>query len=679
MASSTAILNLKKESQQAIIAYAKTARSRYQYFYNIRNILEMVDRHYYREYAWTVEQQRARLANKVGDTSKFQDITIPIVYPQVEAFVTYQSSVYLAGNPIFGVVASPQYEDVALAMEAVIADQAQRTGWKSELIKFFRDGGKYSLSAMEISWDKQVAPSFEADGKITNTIWEGNSLKRWDLYNSFWDTNCHPHDIAKYGEYAGRNELVSRTRLKQLIASLGDDVIIDNVREAFESPTPLNEYYIPQINPEALIALSTLAAGQDDWFSWAGLSAQQDNIAYKHAYICTTLYIRMLPSDYAIKAPQPNTPQVWKFIIVNFTTIIYAERLTNAHNLIPVLFACPNDDGLKYQTKSVAANVQPIQSTATAVSNAMIAALRRSISDRGIYNPLYIESKHINNDNPAAKIPCKPTAYAGVALSEMYYPIPFSNDQFPVYSQTVNQLMAFADIVSGQNKAQQGQFVKGNKTLHEYENVMANANGRSQLTAIAYEDDFFTPAKNIIKINILQYQSYDTIYHPEAKNDIAVDPVQLRKAILTFSVTDGQLPSDKVISADAWQTAMQVIGSNQQIGQAYNFAPMFSYLMKTQGADVSQFEKAPEVLQYEQAMSAWQQAVVQLAKDNKDIKPEQYPPQPTPQQFGIDQNGQPMSAKQKAANAAKVPSIMAQFLEESQEGAAHNPTEEAAE
>lgn len=670
MASSSVFLNLKDSAQTSIVAYMKQKRANSQYYYNIRSALEVIDREYYREYAWTLEQARARAANRSGDITKFQDIIIPIVMPQVETFVTYQTSVFLTGNPLFGVVSDAKYEDAALAMEARINQEAIRFGWKSELIKFFRDCGKYALGACEVSWDKITTPKFEMDDKgntkINNIIWEGNRVKRWDMYNTFWDTNVHPHKLASEGEFAGTNELLTRINLKQRIANLGDDVIVANVTKAFESPTPMNEYYIPQINPAALSSLVTLATGQDDWFSWVGVDPNNRSaIAYRHTYILTTIYIRLLPSDAGIKAPQPNTPQVWKFLIVNFSIIIYAERLTNAHNLIPVLMAVPNDDGIKYQTKSPASNVQPLQNTATAVSAAMVAALRRSIGDRAIYNPLYINKKDVNSANPQAKIPTTPAAYAGVPLSEIYHQIPFSNDQFPVYSQTVSQCMGYADIVTGQNKAQQGQFVKGNKTLHEYDNVMQNANGRSQLTAIAFEDDFFTPLKWIISTNILQYNvSPEELYHPAEERNVTVDPLILRNAVLHFNISDGLLPTDKIINADAWQTAMQVVGSTPAIGSAYKFADMFSYLMKTQGANIKQFEKSPEAQQYEQALQAWQQTVLQLAKVNKDITPDKYPPQPLPEQFGLDKQGNPVADDSKAASSTpqQSPSIMQMVL-----------------
>ena len=672
MASNTSITNLPLQAQQGILSYLEHCRSHFQTYYSIRAALENIDRVYYRELDWTKDSQRAKLANRLGDAAKFQDVVVPIVMPQVEAFVTYQTSVFLTGTPIFGVVSSPKYEDAAMQLETVIQDQATKGAWTAELVKFFRDQGKYNLGAVELSWDKVVTPTFETDitfsakeAKPKNVIWEGNKLKRMDLYNTFWDTSVAPSDVAKYGEYAGYNELISRTHLKQDIAAL-DEVIVGNVKAAFDSGTPLQYFYTPQINPDTLVNLSQLT-GDSDWFAWAGVSNGRSDIAYKSKYIRTILYVRLLPSEFGIKVPQPNTPQVWKFIIVNFSVIIYAERQTNAHDLIPMLFACPNDDGIKYQSKGIAANTQPMQHLASSFMNATVASKRRAISDRGIYNPLYIAKEDINNTNPAAKIACKPTAYAGVSLAEMYHQIPYSDDQTPGNMQAINTLMSFADTISGQNKAQQGQFVKGNKTLHEYDDVMGNANGRSQLAAIVNEAVFFTPAKSVIVTNIMQYQGKDTIFHEHEKQDVEIDPVALRTAIVKMKVSDGMIPSDKIINASAWQTAMQVIGSSPQIGAAYNIAPMFSYLMKTQGAEIKDFEKSQEQQQYEQATSQWQQTVIQLAKDNPEIKPEQFPPQPKPADYGIGQDGQPVNAAKRAEQESNE-SIIQRILEADQAG-----------
>lgn len=671
MASSTSIINIKKESQTKLVNFLWHCRARYTYFYSIRALLEEADYEYYREHNWTEEHQRAKLANRTGDAHKFQDVTVPIVMDQVDAYTAFMTDVFCSSNPLFPVVAPPKYADAGMMMNTLLDNQARKGRWKAELIKFFRDTAKYSIGACEVSWDKVNTALLETDvgfspnqGKPRNIIWEGNKIKRMDLYNTFWDTTVHPHEVATLGEYAGYHELVSRNRLKQVIAALGDDAIIQNIRPALESGTPLAEYYIPQVNPEALATLNTLTQGMD-WFSWAGLQNDKDQLAYKGLYLLTKIYVRMLPADFDIKAPQPNTPQVWMFVIVNFHTIIYAERQTNAHEMIPILFSCPNDDGIKYQTKSLAANVKPYQQISSALMNSVIASRRRAISDKGLYNPLYVESKDINNPNPAAKIPIKPTAYAGVPLNEIYFPLPFEDSQASISMQEMQVISGMADMTAGQNKAQRGQFQKGNKTLGEFNDIMNNADSKSRMQALVLEDQFFTPLKYILNTNILQFQGSESLYHADTQEVIDIDPLLLRNAVYQFKITDGAIPRSAEMHEDVWQVAIQIIGSSPQIQQEYNLGELFSYLMKEKGADVKDFQKPPEQLQYEQAMASWQQAVMGLMKQNPNIQQNQYPPQPVPAQFGLGQDGKPMpnSPSAQAAKAEQSESLIQKILE----------------
>ena len=71
----------------------------------------------------------------------------------------------------------------------------------------------------------------------------------------------------------------------------------------------------------------------------------------------------------------------------------------------------------------------------------------------------------------------------------------------------------FADMVNGQNPAARGQFVKGNKTLHEYDDVMGHGNTDNQIMAISTETQVFTPLKEVIKLNILQFQEEATMFN----------------------------------------------------------------------------------------------------------------------------------------------------------------------
>lgn len=673
---------LPASSADAVIKYTQQCLTLVNLQWNFKEQLRQIDLSYIREKDFTLQNQRAKLANKYGDSTKFQNITVPVVLPQVESAVEYQTSVFLTGQPIFGCVASPQFEDEAMMMETVIDENAVQGGWNRELMMAFRDGFKYNLGAVEVSWDQKVTAVLETDisysateAKPKEVIWEGNCLKRVDLYNAIFDTRVAPAEIHTKGEFAGYTEIMGRTQLKQYISTLPSST---NVKQAFESGVGnvqvaggaqgAESYYIPQINPDAF--LDTTNMYSTDWLAWAGDTAgkNQSSIEYKNIYTVTILYARIIPQDFGLAVPNRNTPQIWKFIIINFKIVIYSERQTNAHNLLPIIFLQPLEDGLRNQTKSLAQNVTPIQDITTAMWNSVIAARRRAISDRGLYDPSRVTKENINSENPSAKIPVRPSAY-GKPVQDAYYPIPFRDDQSPVLMQESAQLMQFANMISGQNQVRQGQFVKGNKTQHEYADVMAHSNGRDQMVSILLEAQFFTPLKQIIKSNILQYQGATSIYNRTTQAVVSIDPVVLRKAILEFKVSDGLTPSDKLINADAFQVAIQMIGSSPQIGQGYNIAPLFSYLMKTQGADLAQFEKSQEQLAYEQAMGQWQQSVQaiveQLIKQGVVPKQENFPPQPIPANYGFDPTGkkQQQATVQKLANPPSIiESVMTKMI-----------------
>lgn len=648
MSATTAIL-LSTKSQEGLKAFHDQCHQMFSQQWNIRDNMRHIDLAYIREMDLGEEHQRAKLANKYGDKDRFQNITIPIVMPQVESAVTYQASVFLTGVPLFGVVADPQYEDQALALETAIDNQATRGGWAREFNLFFRDGFKYNISALEVSWEREVTAAIDTDikfstkqGKPKEVIWEGNKVKRWDMYNTFWDTRVTPADMHKEGEFVGNTRLMSRIMLKQFIASL-PDARVDNIKAAFESGMGAvsfnnnigshSSFYIPEINPTTIRNFS--AATGTNWEAWAGIASNERKIDYKNLYEVTTIYARILPSDFGIRVPQANTPQIWKFIWVNHQVLIYAERQTNAHGYLPVLMAQPLEDGLGYQTKSLATNVSPIQDITSALSNSSIAARRRAISDRTLYDPSRVSEAHINSTNPSAKIPVRPAAY-GKNVADAVHAFPFRDDQSQFIGQMIQQYSAMANMISGQNPVRQGQFVKGNKTQHEFADVMSHANGRDQLTAINYETQVFTPLKEILKINILQYQGGVSLYSRERQKEVQIDPVELRKAVMEFKVSDGLTPTDKLINADTMQVALQVFGSSPQIAQEYNVGAFFSYMMKTQGAHISAFQKSPQQIQYESAMGQYQQMVMQLFKQNPDIKQEQLPVAPKPQDFGYD-------------------------------------------
>lgn len=597
---------VNNDQQQAIVKYANNCVDSLNTVWNLREQFLLKDLYYYRELDRSVEQQRAMVANRAGDPFKIQNLQVPVILPQVESALAYLSGVFLTGYPIFGVVANPALQDQALMLETVIADNSLKFGWPRELIMFMRDGLKYNFGAVEVNWKRCRLPSIINDPvanlkqgtAATDTFYEGNYLRRLDPYNTIWDKRVQPTRVHIDGEFAGYTELMSRIQLKQLFLDLNTELTM-NAKEAFESGTASvsfngsdSWYYIPQINGMSFVGTSTYPT--TNWLAWAMIDGAQNAISYNNIYEVTTLYGRIIPQDFKMSVSKRNQPQIWKFIIVNRKVVVFVERQTNAHNNLPILFCQPNEDGLGYQTKSFLDNAIPFQSMSTSLWNATIESKRRQVFDRILYDPSRIRKEDIDKVTSVARIPVKQSAY-GKPIGESVYAFPYRDDNIADTLQMAESINAMADIANGQNKVDRGQFQKGNKTRTEFVTTMGNSNSRQQLGALMLEHQVYVPMKEMIKLNVLQYQPAAEYYNTDSKNVVSIKPEELRKVALQFKVSDGMLPTEKFINTELLQVFMQTVQTSPLMQAEYDMVSAFAYWCKTQGAQwFEDFKRTPE-------------------------------------------------------------------------------------
>ena len=680
---------LSKKSADKVVEFLKHSTNAMQANWSVREKLTSLDLQYMRETDKTVEQRKAKAANQAGDVTKFQNIVVPVVMPQIENAVTYQQSVFLSGYPIFSCVSLPEFAEEANQIDTIMGEHSIHANWVVNLLQAMRDGFKYNLMAVEVDWAQERTAVATAGTTETKVVWEGNKIKRLDLYNTFWDTRVKPSEVAEFGEFAGYHELKGRVAFKQFVANLPVKSKITEAMDSSEQPIDSGQtfgnygnFYFPLLNPSSLIARDKM--GTFNWGAWAGYEKSNKGMQYKDYYLVTTLYARILPFDFDIVAPAKNTPQIWKFYIVNNQVVIYAERMTNAHNMLPIVFAQPLDDGLGYQTKSMTETVEPFQSIISAFANATMAAQRRGISDRKLYDPSRISPAAINNDNPNANIAVRPSAY-GQELSKAVYAFPFQDSQFQYNQANMQGFLAMANQATGLNPARQGQFVKGNKTKFEYADVMSNANGRDMTVSLMLEGGFFTPVKKMLLTNILQYQGRAVVPNPMTGEVVAVDPVALSKATIVMKVTDGLTPSDKIIDGDTLTQAVQLLMSDQgAISSEFNMGDMVSYLFSSRGAKLGTFKKSPQQVAYEQAVGQWQQTLQMIAEQfaGGQATPEQVQqmlqsvPQPTPEQFGYVPGTKKLTAGAATSNSPSILGTITQTIQAAQtaEQGANNAT-----
>lgn len=592
-------------TQADVVEYVKRKADGMRNMYNMRNRMQQIDRVYQRELDFTATQQRAKAANAAGDASKMQNVTIPVVMPQVESMLNYLSEVYCSSYPLFPIVSKPQMIDAALAMETVIGEQGIQFSWAAELTAAMRDGLKYNLMALEVDWQVKKTWTVISDatksvkyGTPAPTSMEGNALKRRDPYNLILDTRVPAFEIHTRGEFAGYTEIISLIELKQRLSEMDSSVTM-NAKEALESGECAvtsnasdGNYFVPQINPTALIDPSE-QSGQTNWDKYAGIQTE-NGLSYSGMYEWTVLYARILPSAFRMtNISGPNTPQIFKFIVVNRKVTICIERMTNAHNYLPLVVAQCHEDGLTWQSKSFADNAAPFQQIASALFNSGIESQRRKVYDRIVYDPSRINKADIEKTSVVARIAVKSAAY-GKPISEALYQVPYRDDNAPQIFSVSRDVIDMADVANGQNRVQRGQFQKGNKTRKEFDDTMNNSDSRPRMVALMLENRFFQPVKHMLKLNTLQYQPPGSLYNRNTKAMVEIDPSKLRATAMEFQVADGMMPSEKLVNMETFQGFLNMAQANPQIGLEYDIGGITAYWFKLQGATwLNDFKRTP--------------------------------------------------------------------------------------
>lgn len=600
------VYRLSQDSQKLVINYSKGVLQAWAHFEELHTKMRKIDEAYARYVSTGCEEAGNEECGAIET-----EVVTPVVISQVDSYVGYLADVFLSGYPLFPIVSTPAKRKMAEQLEALIDDHALLGGYARQLLMFLRNGVKYNISAIEADWDSieqfSVADDYfakDSNGQRINRDQKFfTKLKNLDMYNTFWDTTVLPGDISSEGDYAGYVEILSRTKLKRLITKLGKNKELINAKEAMDSllgsssPTGVSDNYTLHPTVSQYIT-SRKPTDQVDW-SWY-LSDRKDKKGQQRvlgtgSYEKIVLYARIQPADFGIDSPQPNTPQIWKFIIINGDVLLSAKRIISAYDYLPILFGQPLEDGLGYQTQSVGENAIPIQEAATTLYAIRFNSARRAVADKAIYDADAINPNDINSKSPAAKIPFRANTLMNKDINSIYKQIPFDMRGTEAALQDASHIVSFARELSGLNNARQGMPTKGNKSVTEWNDTMGGSENRLRLPALCLEHQVFSPLKFIIMLNIYQYGENATVVSQRSGESINVDISALRKEVLSFRAADGYTPKSKMASTEILVQGMTLLMNAPILQQAYGsgLPGMFAHLMQLGGVRGLE-EYAPE-------------------------------------------------------------------------------------
>jgi len=567
-----------------------------------RTRFEFIDRYIARESDKTSATLRAKELNRNGDKTVLRNFEPPIMFSQLDSAAAYFTEVFLSSYPIFGVVADKPMEAQATMMHAMMGRDSLRFSWARELMLLFGDTLSKNIGAIEVDWKITSSNKIINDMKVgevqsskTQQIkLGGNALHRLNPYNIFYDTSVAPAHIAEDGLFFGYIEVWNYIKVRRLLNNLQKEYKFqDAINEALKISSGINNFFEPEIRSDEVNSRT----GSTNWATFFGFNSGEKYRGNQSGlYEVTKLFVRIIPKEFEIVTSFSGTPQVYCFYLLN-GKLIYAEPMPHAHGLIPVAMLQAYDDGLGLQTKTFSENLMDIQDIATALQNGRLKSLRRAISDRGLYDSDRIRKADIDTAQPDAKIPVKLNQYHK-DLSSAYYPIPFRDDTGATITQEFNTVVGLASSATGVNQTMQGNFVKGNRTLHEYDDVASNAQGRLRKMAVLWESTGFACIKEILKSNYLQYAIAENVIDTQSGKQVTIDPVKLREMEAAFKVSDGVLPSEKLINAQGMQFALQALSTIPDLARTYKASDMAVSLIRAAGMpDLSMYQRSPEEIQ----------------------------------------------------------------------------------
>ncbi len=550
---------------------------------------------------------KSKARRDLGLKDKLTNIEIATTSEILESAHANLVSTFLSGYPIFSAVSTKDNESVSAQLTALTANDQIRFNWVSELSQSLEDVLSKPFCAVEISWktvtenNAVIASSKEiADGTFTTakpTQYSGNAITRLDPYNTYADRSVDPHKVHRDGVYAGYIKKLNYIQMKSFMFDLDDTFTFkDNVARIFSSHNS-STLYKKLATPKAKDSSVTSPIMPLNQF-FSKVPTEDKNKPNTTGYEVIIHYQRIIPADVGISKQtldNSGVSRVFHMVFVN-GMLIYAKPIVSGHNFLPIIFGQSKPG--EVSKKNMVEYTAPIQDLSTGLITASLQSMRKSVAGGDIiYNPKYIDSETFNNNSAVGRnIPLKnPGLMNDVPIERLYHQVQYRDNITPQFTSFLGVIKTLNEQVVGVNQTTQGNLTKGNRTLHEFDTVTSNSQSRLNLIALSLESNFFTPIKEIVKLNNFLYATKEMIKVPNTETSVQINPEELIESAPNYKLTDGLLPSTKVKNTDAALLALQLMSQNPAMLAEYDIGAIaVSIIMQSGFNDLKDYKRTED-------------------------------------------------------------------------------------
>lgn len=536
--------------------------------------------------------------------------------------VAYLSAIYAFKNPIFSVSDILQALHVSDAIKAKVQKDAVNGNWALEMIKWVTNTAMYNYGPAELRLDRRQAV---------------NSLRALCPFNTFCDADVPLERVARDGMFAGYHEQVNVAMLfrdllavpEQYRTTWGARLLADmNALAYLPPPSGTVGYY----DPSAALQRNTAGsykqeAAQVDWAEFYADVPQNDNTVSArlqrsaNRYTRTTYYRRAMPEWLGLppdtyppaEAETLTSLPVFKLTFLDGHTLLAVEPVSEVHKMIPMVFAQLFASTSVGSPPSFTELLAPVQKFASKLDNGRFAALRRSLSDRGIFDPEFISADSMKDSAPNAKIPIGSKAKPdGFSIGNVYYPIPFDSNGVSALLGMLGEVDTYAARIVGNNVQMQGGRLPGNKIAAEAMREAQMAEGRFRVYAIVFQQTGLSPLKEMLRSNLMELPSALEYVDKITGSRRSLTGQELRENRFDFDMSDGLLPGSKTITPEAASALMTMVTQIPPLQALYDLRTLFALLGRTLGVEDIDKIPTPDVAQ--QQLQAAAQATPQAGQ-----------------------------------------------------------------
>ncbi len=610
-----------------------------------------------------IEEEKERIL-AANDGTAVPDQRYPIAAGHVDDIVTHLLTILFPSRQMYGAAeVDPAMQDASAAFVTVMNTHGQKFAHYSEYANAISDAISFNLGVIETEWVTRFGWVVDK----LEVVAEGNTVRWLDIFNTLLDFSVKPTNYSTDAQFYATVECATEYALAKMVdeqqvfgptdlnkmwrklVSIENGGVVsgqsyyNNYTTVWSiSPSILGSglyRYRPEVRSAASAPAGTnnhrLGAAFDvDSFLNGSQNASSTLNKLTHTNEILTITCRIRPKDYGLSDKEQL--QIWRFKILNGTTIIYAAPTSLAHGLLPCGITVPREENGALESKSVAEKLIPFQDMISNIYNLYAKGVRKAVNN-GL---VFYDKDHMDlasmRDPSAGHVGVSSRTDDGkyVPLSSMVHKVTDN----PEFNNTVRDIAQIKDMMQDVMPTNMMREMADldRATDHQSRTVSNAASRRLFKLARTISDQAIATSGYMMTKNVILFQRAMKVVGP-AGQVIEIKPDIFKNADLQIAISDGLRGIDTVSIANRISQMVQYAFQSRRVQSEVDILKLMGYLMNMEGAhfDINQFKYANplDALPDDQKALAYQLLQAELANQQggPGPGPGPGPSQPQPQ------------------------------------------------